>query len=230
MIATDRFVFLHLHTCADSFVTDFLMRFMPAARRIGSHLPRRLTPPALAHLPVLGFVRNPWSYYVLWYASQVRRPEPSTLFRILSEERRLDFEPTLRNMLALGVTGDLLDAIVAALPQGFTGRGLNLPGSALEPIRGSGLGFFSFLYGHMYDAPGILHVRRIERVREELVPMLVAVGQPVSAAMRAYLLDTPRVQVSEPHAYADHYTSALRDLVATRDANIIARHGYRFGE
>jgi hypothetical protein len=230
MIATDQFVFIHLHTCGEGFVTDFLMRFMADARRIGSHLPRRLVPPTLAHLPVLGFVRNPWSYYVLWYASQLRRPEPSVLFRILSEERRLDFEHTVRNMLDLGVTGNLLDAIVAALPHGFSGRGLNLPGAALEPIRGSGLGFFSFLYHHMYDAPGMLHVRRIEGVAEELIPMLVAVGQPVSAAMRAYLLDTPRGRVSEPKAYADHYTSTLRELVAERDAGIIARHGYRFGE
>ena len=82
----------------------------------------------------------------------------------------------------------------------------------------------------MYDAPGILHVRRIERVREEFVPMLVAVGQPVSAAMRAYLADAPQGAVAAPKAYADHYTSALADLVTKRDANIIARHGYRFGE
>jgi len=230
MIATDRFVFIHLHTCGGGFVTDFLMRFVPGARRIGSHLPRRLIPPPLAQLPVLGFVRNPWSYYVLWYAFQVRRPAASPLFRILSEEGRLDFEHTVRNMLDLGVTGNLLDAIVAAQPPGFTGSGLNLPGFALEPIRGSGLGFFSFLYAHMYDVPGILHVRRIERVREELAPMLLAVGQPVSAAMRAYLLDAPEERGSERRAYTDHYTSALRDLVAARDANIIGRHGYRFGD
>jgi hypothetical protein len=230
MIAADRFVFVHLHTCGGRFVTDFMLRSLPDARRIGSHLPRRLIPPTLAHLPVLGFVRNPWSYYTAWYASQLRRSEPSLLFRILSEEGRLDFEHTVRNMLDLGVTGNLLDAIVAALPPGYTGRGLNLPGPALEPIRGSGLGFFSFLYGHMYDAPGILHVRRIERVREELVPVLVAVGQPVSAAMRAYLADAPQGQAAAPKAYAEHYTSALADLVAKRDAAIIARHGYRFGE
>ena len=230
MIATDRFVFIHLHTCGGSYVTDFLMRCIPDARRIGSHLPRRLMPPPLAHLPVLGFVRNPWSYYVYWYALQLRRAKPNPLFRILSEEGRLDFEHTLGNMLNLGVTGNLLDATVAALPQGLTGSGLNLPGSALASIRGSGLGLFSFLHGYMYDAPGVLHVRRIERVREELPPMLQAVGQPVSAAMQAYLRDAPTGQLLQTRPYADHYSSALRDLVAERDAEIIARHGYRFGE
>jgi hypothetical protein len=230
MIAADRFVFIHLHTCGGRFVTDFLMRFVPGARRIGSHLPRRLTPPPLAHLPALGFVRNPWSYYAFWYALQAGRAKPTPLFRILSRDGRLDFEHTVRNMLDLGVTGNLLDAIVAALPQGFTGSGLNLPGSALETIRGSGLGFFSFLYGYMYDAPGVLHVRRIEHVLDELVPMLVAVGQPVSAALRTYLQDAPIDNASGPKAYSDRYSSALRDLVAERDAQIIARHGYRFDE
>ncbi|HEY5102635.1 MAG TPA: hypothetical protein VII70_07615 [Steroidobacteraceae bacterium] len=230
MIATDRFVFIHLHTCGGSYVTDFLLRSMPDARRIGSHLPRRLLPPSLGHLPVLGFVRNPWHYYVLWYDLQLQRAKPNPLFRILSEEGRLDFEHTLANMLNLGVTGNLLDASVAALPQGLTGSGLNLPGAALAQIRGSGLGLFSFLYGYMYDAPGVLHVRRIERVREELIPMLQAVAQPVSAAMRAYVLDAPLGDALQSKPYADHYNDALRDLVAERDANIIARHGYRFGE
>lgn len=230
MIAAARFVFIHLHTCGGSFVTDFLLRFVPDARRIGPHLPRRLIPPPLAHLPALGFVRNPWSYYVLWYVLQNRRANPNPLFRILSDNGRLDFDHTVRNMLDLGVTGNLLDAIIAALPQRFPGSGLNLPGPALAPMRGSGLGFFSFLYGYMYDAPGVLYVRRIERLHEELVTMLVSVGQPVSLATRAYLQDAPRRSELQSRPYMDYYSSALRDLVAERDASIIARYGYRFGE
>jgi hypothetical protein len=232
MIATERFVFIHLHTCGGRLVTEFVMRFTADPRSIGYHLPRRLIPPSLIHLPVLGFVRNPWSYYVLWYTIQVRRQAPSALFRILRAERQFDFEHTVRNMLNLGVTGNLLDASIAALPQRFVGSssGLNLPGPALASIRGSGLGFFSFLYHHMYDAPGVLHVRRIERVREELLSMLAAVGQPVSAAMRAYLNEAPAGNASDAKEYTAHYSPALRDLVAERDKNLIAHYGYRFGE
>ena len=230
MIATERFVFVHLHKCGGSFVNDFLMRFLPDARQLGYHLPRRLVPPNLAHLPLLGFVRNPWSYYVSWYCFQSQRRDSNPLFRVLSEEGRLNFENTVRNMLDLGVTGARLDAVVAALPQRFTSGGLNLPGFALEPIRGSGLGFFSYLYRHMYDGPGIMHVRRTERLREELIPMLVAVGQPVSAAMRAHVSDAPAHNVSEHTTYVDYYSDALRELVAERDAAIIARHGYQFGD
>jgi len=230
MIATERFVFLHLHKSGGSFVNDFLVRFLPDARQLGYHLPRKLLPPHLTHLPALGFVRNPWSYYVSWYCFQARRPEPNALFRILSDAGRLDFEHTVANMLDLGVSGQRLDAILAGLPTRYTNSGLNLPGFALEPIRSSGRGFYSHLYWYLYDGPGVLQVGRMESLREQLIQMLVGLGQPVSAAMRAYVHDAPAANISEHEAYTRYYGEALRDLVAERDADIIARHGYRFGE
>ena len=230
MIATERFVFLHLHKSGGSFVNDFLLRFFADARQLGYHLPRKLVPPNLRHLPALGFVRNPWSYYVSWYFFQARRPQPNALFRILSDAGQLDFEHTVSNMLDLGTTGQRLDAILAALPKQYTNTGLNLPGFALEPIRGSGRGFYSYLYWYLYDGPGILHVRRMESLREELIQMLVAVGEPVSGPMRAYVNDAPARNVSEHESYAQYYGETLRDLVAARDAVVIRRHGYRFGD
>jgi hypothetical protein len=227
MIAADHFVFVHLHTCGGDLVNDFLRRFVPEARQIGRHLPRRMAPPTFSKLPTLGFVRSPWSYYVVWYSMQSARREPSPLYSVVSEGGGLDFEHTIRNLLDLGASGKYLDAAQAALPSRFTGRGLNLPGFALEPIRASRLGFFSFLYRHMYDAPGIRHVRRVERLWEELLEMLVAVGQPVSAPMRAYVRDAP---APRKVAYTERYSGALEALVAERDAEIIARHGYRFGD
>jgi hypothetical protein len=227
MIAADRFVFVHLHTCGGDLVNDFLRRFVPESRQIGRHLPRRMAPPTLSKLPTLGFVRSPWSYYVVWYSMQAARREPSPLYRIVSEGGRLDFEQTIRNLLDLGVSGRYLDAAQAALPSRFTGRGLNLPGFALEPIRASQVGFFSFLYRHMYDAPGIRYIRRVERLWDELIDMFVAVGQPVGAPMRAYVRDAP---APRKIAYTEQYSAALEALVAERDAEIIARHGYRFGD
>ena len=91
MIVTPRFVFLHLHKSGGTFVNECLMRFVTGARQIGYHLPRSLIPKEFAHLPVLGFVRNPWSYYVSWYSFQAAKPAPNALFRILSDGGRLDF-------------------------------------------------------------------------------------------------------------------------------------------
>jgi hypothetical protein len=230
MIATEHFVFLHLHKSGGSFVNDCIMQFVPGAQQIGYHLPRSLVPAPFAHLPVLGFVRNPWSYYVSWYTFQARRPQPNPLFRILSDSGRLSFEATIRNMLELGTgaSNPHLDQLVRALPSMYGTRGLNLPGFALEKIRMSGRGFYSFLYRYLYDGPGVMRIGRMEALREELLSMLSGVGAAASAPMREFIEQAPARNTSEHADYASYFGNELRDLVAERDAEIIQRHGYRF--
>jgi hypothetical protein len=231
MITTDRFVFLHLHKSGGTFVNECLLRFLPDARHIGYHLPRSLVPQQSSGLPVLGFVRNPWSYYVSWYSFQLERPHPNFLFRILSEEGRLGFEDTVRNMLNLGAGSLRLDLLLRALPAQYSNQGLNLPRFALAPIRDTRLGFYTYLYRYLYaggSRPAV--VGRLELLRDELVPMLESVGQPVSTALRRYVEDEAPTNTSTHAAYADYYGAALRDLVAERDADVIARHGYRFAD
>jgi hypothetical protein len=230
MITTGRFVFLHLHKSGGTFVNECLMRFVPDARHIGYHLPRSMTPPEAARLPVLGFVRNPWSYYVSWYTFQMERPNPNFLFRILSDDGQLDFENTIRNMLNLGAGSVRLELVIRALPQAYSNQGLNLPGFALAPIRDTRLGFYSYLYRYLYAGAGKpAIIGRLEELRDDFLPMLVSVGQPVSEEMRRYVeKESPR-NTSEHTAYTDYYGEALRDLVAERDAHVIASHGYRFG-
>src|SRR6476659_9482507 len=143
MIATDRFVFIHLHKSGGSFVNECLLRFFPAARQLGYHLPLSLLPAEYRTLPVLGFVRSPWSYYVSWYAFQSQRPRPNALFRCVSDDGALDFEASVRNLVDIGNDPARLGRLLAALPDHYAaaGFGLNLPRFALAPIGGSGLGF-----------------------------------------------------------------------------------------
>jgi hypothetical protein len=227
MIATERFVFLHLHKSGGSFVNECLMRHVPGAKHIGYHLPRSLIPAPLAHLPVLGLVRNPWSYYVSWFAFQSSRPQPNPLYRILSDEGRLDFEATVRNMIHLGEDATRLERLIDALPAAYTHHGLNLPGFALRPIRGAGVGFYTFLYRYLYGEGPIL-LGRMEELRTELLALLGQVGQPVSEAMREHVLREAPVNASRHGPYATYYSAALAREVAERDAEVIARHGYRF--
>jgi hypothetical protein len=230
VILTDRFVFLHLHKSGGSFVNECLRLHVPGARQIGYHLPASLIPEGARHLPVIGLVRNPWSYYVSWFSFQRERPQPNALFRVLSDDGRLDFSGTVNNMLDLGREDALLSRVVNALPSGYGSQGLNLPGFALAPIRGSGLGFYSFLYQYLYSAcSNPPHIGRMEGLPGQLLDLFDATGQPASPALREHLLRAPPVNSSRHGAYATYYDPALRNRVAAQDALIIGRHGYAFG-
>ncbi len=230
MITTERFVFLHLHKSGGTFVNECLLRFLPDARHVGYHLPRTMIPPDAAHLPVLGFVRNPWSYYVSWYTFQSERPHPNFLFRILSDDGQLDFQHTVRNMLNLSAGSIRLDMVMRSLPKSYSNQGLNLPDFALAPIRNTRLGFYTYLYRYLYvGGAKPVTVARLEELRDELIPMLASVGQSVSEEMRIFVeKESPR-NTSDHTAYTEYYDDSLRDLVAERDAEVIKRHGYRFG-
>jgi hypothetical protein len=230
MIVTDRFVFLHLHKSGGTFVSDCLLRFIPSAREVGYHLPRQRIPAAAAGLPMLGLVRNPWSYYVSWHAFQAGREQPNALYRVTSDDGRLDFKSTIRHLLELATDEARLGRLLTELPADYGNRGINLPGFALAAIRGSGLGFYSFLYDYMYGPQdGRVRVGRMETLRAELPAMIEATGTPVTDALGAYIAEAaPRNTTQHAH-YTEYYDDELRERVARRDAPIIAHHGYEFG-
>jgi hypothetical protein len=231
MIATPHLIFLHLHKSGGTFVNECLMQYCPGAQRIGYHIPRRFVPPPWRHLPILGLIRNPWSYYVSWYSFQSGRAQPNALFRILSEERQLDFAGTLRNMMQLGKDESLLDKVIGALPKVYLRGGLNLPGFALEPIRNSGLGFYSYLYHYLYQpAEGNLHIGKMERMRDDLLELLAQLDQPMSSQMRNYILTRAPANVSQHAAHPQYYSDELRSMVGRHDAELIDRHEYRFAD
>jgi hypothetical protein len=230
MIVTPHFVFLHLHKSGGTFVNECLLKFVEGSRQVGYHLPRSLAPPEYAHLPALGLVRNPWSYYLSWYSFQLGQPKPNFLFRILSDEGTLDFEPTIRNMLNLGAGSIRLELLLRALPSRYGNQGLNLPNFALAAIRDTRLGFYSFLYRYLYQGATEPVVGRMESMRDDLVPMLESVDYHPSDELRRFVeTELPR-NTSQHGNYTQYYSDSLRDLVAQRDAEIIAKHGYRFGD
>lgn len=229
MIVTDRFVFLHLHKSGGSFANEAILRHVPGARQVGYHLPAKLIPDDARRWPVLGLVRNPWSYYVSWFAFQQRRPQPNALFRVLSEEGRLDFNGTINRMLDLGLDDALLARVVALLPREYGNSGLNLPGHALAPIRGTSLGFYSFLYDYLYAGVAAgPHVGRMEELPQALLGLFGAAGCAVSEALRARLEEAPPLNRSVHGPYGAYYDQALRERVESQDAAVIRRHGYAF--
>jgi len=230
MIATDRFVYVHLHKSGGSFVNECLLRFFADARQLGYHLPLSLLPSPLRALPILGFVRSPWSYYVSWYAFQSQRPRPNALFRCVSDDGTLDFKASVRNLVGLGDDHARLDRLLGLLPDryGDAGFGLNLPAFALAPIRASGMGFYSFLFRYMYTSPGVEPaIGRCENLRADLLAFFARVGAPVSGELREFVETAAPRNTSAHGDWRDYYDRELADLVAERDASVAEQFGYR---
>ena len=173
MIATDQLIYLHLHKSGGTFINECLMKYFPGAHQLGYHLPARLIPKLLRGLPVLGFVRNPWSYYVSWYSFQARMAQGNVVFRTVSEDGRLGFKDTVSNLLDLGSGGAKLEPLLEALPGSYTNKGINLPRPALEPIRNSGRGFYSYLYQYMFTGySGSLFIGYTESIRKDFLDFM----------------------------------------------------------
>ena len=233
MIATGRFVYIHLHKSGGSFVNECLLRFFPEARQIGYHLPASQLPDSLRALPLLGFVRSPWSYYVSWYAFQSQRPQPNALYRCVSDDGALDFKASVRNLLELGNDEARLDRLLALLPDqyGQAGFGLNLPNFALAPIRASGLGFYSYLFRYMYTgAASEPFVGTCENLRADFLGFLERSGIEASLELLEFIQTASPRNTSQHGDWRSYYDQALADAVARYDSSVIERFGYRFDE
>ncbi len=159
MIVTNQFVFVHLHKSGGTFVGKIILELFPEARQIGYHYPITMIPPEHQNLPVLGVVRNPWDFYVSYYAfiqSLVTKFEAEKghlsereyqslvdrgidprngidiLFDVLSNEGQLDFVKTTTNLLNLGTPGGKLESALAVMPTQLGRRG------KLTPVQKNG--------------------------------------------------------------------------------------------
>lgn len=234
MIATSRFVFLHLHKTGGQFVNRLLLQHLPDARTIGYHLPRSEAPPGLRKLPGIGFVRNPWDWYVSWYAFNVAEPQRNPIFRLVSADGQLDFKHTLINMLYLGSerSRPLRAGISAGLPETRAGNlGSGITRAVMLSFADETRGYFTWLWRYMFflnaRADG-LYAGRMENLRADLLQALRAVNQPVTPELHEAILRNPPVNASVRRDYRAYYDSELRALVAARDSELIAAYGYRF--
>lgn len=228
MIVCDQFVFLHLHKSGGTFINEMILRNFPGARRLGYHLPFACLPETYRNRPLLGTVRNPWAYYVSWYHFQAGQVEPNALFLTCSDRGHLGFEDTIRNLVMLADDNAGIDALVQALPETFPNRGVNLTKSCMSLIRGTGLGFYSFLYARHYQGAACLHLLEVENLRAQLRAYLENTLRVSNASAMRFIADAPPLNTTRHAPYREYYSPELAELVRQRDSLVIRQHGYAF--
>jgi len=234
MLITDKFVFLHLPRSGGTFVSEVITKFFPSAHEIGYHLPRVLLPREYSHLPIFGTVRNPWEFYASWYHHQYSNlrysPVKNVLFCSLSNNRKLDFDQTIRNALNLGVSDEKLELLIEALPENFNYKEKHIPNltkNVMRKIRGTGIGLYTFRFNLLFGPADDVFFCRVESLRSDLMAFFERIGA-ASDALRNYVLALDKKNISEHLHYSTYYSQELAELVLLRDRPLIERFGYVF--
>jgi hypothetical protein len=232
MHVTDRFVYIHTSRHGGTFINEMMDKLL-GAQMVGYHYQLAKLPPQYRHLPVIGFVRNPWDWYVSVFHDYARKPQH--VFDVLSQGKTLGFKDTVKNFLLLGSGSqrarDQLAQIAERSPRKIENPLVRSP--ALE--RGDfetypDMGYYSWLWRRMHGRDGDFagDIGRFESFRPELLRLLRSTGAALRPEVEQYILTSPPANTVAHRHYRDYYDAELRDLVAAKDAFIIERFGYRY--
>ena len=230
MIVTDKFVFVHLPRSGGTFISEIIQKFFPSAQQIGYHLPRTLLPKEYSHLPVLGGVRNPWEFYVSWYHHVLPRDAATPLVSWMTENGKHDFAGTARNALNLGVDDKRLDDLIDKLPEQVDYRRRNIPNitkEAMRKVRGTGVGYYTFRFNHLFGNAEDIFLCRPENLRQDLLSFLERIGAATDE-LRDYVLRLEKKNIAEYRHYSTYYSPELAELVSVRDRQLIERFRFVF--
>ena len=225
MIATDNFLFLHLHKSGGTFINHAILKFITNAKRLGYHLPYACRPVGYDHLPVVGVIRNPWDYYISFYFFQHNSKQPNYVFRAFSEDGLCDLKQTVMNMAF--PTDKHFSILRDVAPEHFTNRGVNLTKRCVEQLQTYSGGWYSRLFERMYDGAET-HFMRVENLRDDFLYMIDLFGEKTTAEFDHYVLNSKKKNTSAHEHYITYFDNELRECINDADQALIERFDYSF--
>lgn len=235
MITNDQFTFIHVHKTGGRSLNSVITQCIPGSQMVGYHYPYALLPDRQRHLPVVGVVRNPWDWYVSWYAFNRKMGLRNPLFVVVSDGGKADFKTTVKQLANLGddsaQSRAYRAALAAVLPEEFgTDRGAGLTRACIEGLNDPNRGYYSWLFDRMLggtESPR-LHVAKFENLQPDFINIMRRLGVAESAALEAALQTTEKKNSSSHSHYSHYYDAELRDLIAERERGLIETYGYSF--
>jgi len=238
MIVTKHFVYIHTSRTAGTFLNKLILENVPEAKMLQYHGHLSDLPEEYSHLPVIGFVRNPWDWYVSMIFDYRRKHQ--YVYHIISDGGALLFEDTVSRFLKLGDNSvqsrKLLGQLVAAAPaviDAQTRPRRGNPGLRSEHFANfpGNHGYYSWLFQLMFESrnPHDIHIGRFENLREEALRLFELTGTPITKGITTYLNDAKALNLSQrPYFYFERYSPELQKLVADKEKYLIDRFSYDF--
>ncbi len=235
MIITERFVFIHMHKTGGQTLIDIIKRCIAEHRVIGYHYPRSEIPPDSEDLPVIGMVRNPWAWYVSWYAFNRRPKIHNQLFNVISDGGQATFKSTVTSLIHLGSdrpeSRSHRDDLMHMLPNSLDGnRGVGLAKDSIRDLSKSETGYYSWLFdrmlGNANDHQTI--IGRFENLRDDFLAIMKRLAVEETETLRIEFDKQERKNVSRHSHYSHYYDKELHDLVARKERWLIEKYDYEF--
>lgn len=235
MITNDRFTFVHVHKTGGQSLNSVITQCIPDCQTVGYHYPISQLPEGRQHLPIVGVVRNPWDWYVSWYAFNRKMGLRNPLFIVVSDGGKADFKTTIKQLANLGndsaQSRAYRDALAAVLPEEFgTDRGAGLTRPCIEGFNEQNRGYYSWLLERMLGngKTSRLHVAKFENLHEDFIEIMNELGVDESEKLSAVLGAMEKKNSSSHSHYSHYYDAELRDLIAERERGLIDTYGYAF--
>jgi hypothetical protein len=92
-------------------------------------------------------------------------------------------------------------------------------------VRGTGIGYYSFRFNHLFGNADDVFFCRVETLRQDLVNFFEEIGAATDE-LSDYLLQSDKKNISDHLHYSTYYTPELAELVLVRDSQLIKRFGY----
>ena len=235
MIITEHFVFIHMHKTGGQTLNDIIERCVPGHQRVGYHFPYSEIPPEYSALPRVGMVRNPWDWYVSWYAFNKRPNIHNPLFAIVSDHGQADFKSTVTNLVNLGSDSSVSERhraeLIDMLPESLdNNRGVGLTKDCIRNFSNNEIGYFSWLFQRMLgdDSGAQVHVGQFENLQSDFLAIMGQLVVKESTALQQELEKHERKNPSRHSHYSHYYDDELRELIARKERQIVEKYVYRF--
>ncbi len=235
MLVTNKFVFIHMHKTGGQSINTVITQCMPDHKFIGYHFPRQLLPAQYSHLPIIGVIRNPWDWYVSWFAFNNRNEINNPLFYVLSDGGVADFKKTITNLVNLGsdtkASQQYRRALIGVLPNTLKGNeGVGLTKDDIRHFSSNETGYYSWLFTRMH---GLVEadkkmICRFENLQQEFSDIMNKLSIKEADAMEVGLEKSPRLNSSKHNHYSQYYDDDLRDLIALKEKSLIENYHYQF--
>jgi hypothetical protein len=229
MIVTKNFVYIHLERTGGTLFRTFLLEHFPEAVEIGYHYPRALLPAEHANLPIIGFVRNPWDWYVSFFFHKARMENLPIL--------EMGFENLTRAFLFLNKQEPVYikskRIFEHICPESIVGnKSMGVTKKELREFTSQNMGFYSWLFQRMFaDRAGATDdviFGRFENLAADAASLLERVGVDFTPKMKAYFSNAQRLNKTEHADFRTYYNAELRDEVQKQESAIIEKFNYRF--